>query len=244
MISVCIAAYNGQDYIIDQINSILIQLNLDDELIIVDDYSTDRTYSILENVNDFRIKLFRNSTNMGVNFTFNRAISLSTGDYIFLSDQDDIWTNGHISKSIQILECAKISLVTSNFSLVDKSGYYLDDMKYPLIQGDSNKYIKNIVKIFLGNIDYYGCCMGFSRDFKAIILPFPFFIESHDIWMAMCSNLIRSNYHLEDILLHHKIHGLNASVVNRNVFKKIKSRILFFISILVIYKRYFKLKIK
>ena len=95
-ISVCMAAYNGENYIEKQISSILCQLKPDDELVIVDDCSKDRTINVIKNFNDSRIKLLKNKFNYGVVATFERALSAAEGNIIFLSDQDDEWIDNKL----------------------------------------------------------------------------------------------------------------------------------------------------
>ncbi|QXN23786.1 glycosyltransferase [Shewanella putrefaciens] len=63
-ISVCMATYNGEKYILEQLQSILPQLSCDDELIISDDYSTDKTESIVKFINDPRIVFIKISMNV------------------------------------------------------------------------------------------------------------------------------------------------------------------------------------
>src|ERR1700744_2314782 len=91
MISVCMAVFNGQRYLHEQLDSILPQLGEHDEVIIVDDGSNDASASIVSEFRDPRLKLLRNETNVGPSKSFERAISQAQGQYIFLSDQDDIW---------------------------------------------------------------------------------------------------------------------------------------------------------
>src|SRR5450759_5141604 len=91
MISICMASYNGSRYIERQLLSILCQLGEADEVILVDDHSSDATLEVVERLSDKRIKIYRNGSNEGVLRTFERAIGLASGDIIFLSDQDDVW---------------------------------------------------------------------------------------------------------------------------------------------------------
>ena len=91
MISVCIATYNGEKYIKEQLLSILPQLGKKDEVIISDDHSTDNTLDIVKGLNDNRIKIVMNNREKGYTSNFENALSYAIGDYIFLSDQDDIW---------------------------------------------------------------------------------------------------------------------------------------------------------
>ena len=91
-ISVAMAVYNGSKYIRQQIDSILPQLREGDELIISYDESQDDTLEIIRTYErkDARVKVFTDPGS-GVTDNFNNAISHCTGDYIFLSDQDDVW---------------------------------------------------------------------------------------------------------------------------------------------------------
>ena len=91
MNSVCIATYNGEKFIEEQIRSILLQLDSHDEIVISDDHSTDKTIQIIKSINDDRIKIIYNKNNKGYTNNFENAISKASGDFIYLSDQDDVW---------------------------------------------------------------------------------------------------------------------------------------------------------
>lgn len=243
-ISVCIATYNGEKYIEAQLNSIIEQLDTDDEIIIVDDCSKDDTTRLIESSNDKRIKLYRNEVNLGHIFSFGRAIELASNDIIFMSDHDDVWKAGRVSIMKKKLSSTNSLLITSNSSFIDSNG---DPIEYKIDGVDevnSYKYFNNIIDIFLGKTNYYGCSMAFKKDLKKIILPLPIFIESHDLWMAMAANLLKSNIHSNDITLYRRIHGNNLSIVNRSLLLKIKSRIIFILTIFILTIRIVKHKIK
>ena len=91
MISVVMATYNGEKYIFDQLSSILAQISESDEVIIIDDRSQDNTVSIIEQLGDPRVQLIKNATNVGPVEAFYLGMQAATGDFIFLSDQDDVW---------------------------------------------------------------------------------------------------------------------------------------------------------
>ena len=95
--------FNGEKFIETQLNSILSQLDRDDEVIICDDGSTDKTLSIIASLNDPRINLFHNSFR-NVILNFESALEKAKGEYIFLSDQDDIWYENKVSELSQVLE--------------------------------------------------------------------------------------------------------------------------------------------
>ena len=93
LISVVLATYNGEKYIEEQINSILQQTYSPLEVIIVDDASTDNTVSILRQFETSHscIKVFTSEVNAGYIKNFEKGMLLARGEYIALSDQDDIW---------------------------------------------------------------------------------------------------------------------------------------------------------
>ena len=93
-VSVCMATYNGASFVSAQIESILAQLVDDDELVIVDDASTDDTVAVVESIGDPRIRIIRQNVNQGYVRTFERALREATGDVLLLSDQDDLWLPG------------------------------------------------------------------------------------------------------------------------------------------------------
>ena len=74
-VSVCIATYNGEKYILEQINSILNQISIDDEIIVVDDCSKDNTVDVIKSIDDTRIKIVINEFNLGVNCSFENALN-------------------------------------------------------------------------------------------------------------------------------------------------------------------------
>lgn len=124
-VSVAMCTYNGAKYIREQIDSILGQTVQDIELIVCDDCSSDETLSVLHEYanHDPRIRIYQNEQNLGYKQNFAKALSLCTGEYIALSDQDDIWMPDHIEVLLAIL--GNRSLAVGNSLLVDESGQSL-----------------------------------------------------------------------------------------------------------------------
>lgn len=241
-ISVCIATYNGEKYIEAQLNSIIDQLDTDDEIIIVDDCSKDDTLNIIRSIGDSRIKIYLNEVNRGHVYSFSRAIELATKKIIFMSDQDDIWKKNRLILMKEKLINSSALLLTSNSEFINSDGNKIEFKIDGVDEINSFKYLNNILDIFIGKTNYYGCAMAFKSEFKKIILPMPNYVESHDLWMAMAANLIKSNLHSNDITLERRIHGSNASVVNRKLIFKIKSRIVFLKSLIQLIFRKFNNK--
>ena len=101
-VSIVMCTYNGVKYLPEQLDSILLQDYPLYEIIVQDDGSTDGTWEILEDYaqKEPLIKVFRNEGNHGINGNFFSALKRAKGDYIAISDQDDIWEKGKISKQV------------------------------------------------------------------------------------------------------------------------------------------------
>jgi rRNA maturation RNase YbeY len=126
VISICLASYNGEKYIKEQIDSILEQSFEDFELIIQDDCSNDKTVEIVREYlkKDDRILLYENQKNLGYVKNFETLIKKANGDFIALCDQDDIWHRDKLK--ILIENIGKNSLIYSNSLLVDEEANSLN----------------------------------------------------------------------------------------------------------------------
>ena len=93
-VSVVMAVFNGSRFLRQQVDSVLAQLEGDDELLVVDDASTDDSVALLRAIGSQRIKIHCNPVNAGVRLTFQRGLQLARHDIIFLCDQDDVWLPG------------------------------------------------------------------------------------------------------------------------------------------------------
>lgn len=243
-ISVCMATFNGEKFIKKQILSILDELENDDELVIVDDCSNDNTTELINSFNDDRIKLYINKTNQREIYSFNKAISYAKNKFIFLSDQDDIWMKGRVLKMKQKLN--KYYLVTSNFTWINEFDEDIKIFHDGVNEKQSKNNIKNIIDIYFGKTNYYGCAMAFEKNLLNIAFPIPKNVESHDLWLALVANILSKNIHINDNTLLKRNHSSNvtSTISNRSILKKINSRLIFSLNILTIFKRIFLYKIK
>lgn len=224
--SICIATYNGSKYLRSQLSSILMQIGADDEVIIVDDCSSDATVEIIESFGDERVKVYKNQRNQRHVRSFAKAISLAQNELIFLSDQDDIWEKNRLEIfEKKFLDFPEVQLVTSNFYCIDDEDRLIENQLRKVSASSSTSYRKNILDILNGRIGYYGCAMAFRRDLVSILLPIPDYVEAHDLWIGMAANVRKSNLHIEDKTLYHRIHRDNASNLKRSMYKKIKARL-------------------
>lgn len=202
-ISVCMATYNGEKYIKEQLDSILAQLNKNDEVIISDDSSTDKTVKIIKAYKDNRIKIFENQKYRSPIFNFENALKYASGDIIVLSDQDDVWKKNKIETIKKYMQ--NYDLVLSDADIIDEHGNILQESFYE-INGSRKGVIKNIIKN-----SYLGCTMAFNGKVLEKSLPFPKDLPMHDWWIGLVSELYGKTYFIEDKLISYRRHGNNAS---------------------------------
>jgi glycosyltransferase involved in cell wall biosynthesis len=237
-ISVCMATYNGAAFIDEQVGSILAQLSPQDELIVVDDCSTDGTIRRLEEYRDPRIFIHRNERNLGCVPSFQRAIGLAKNPILLLADQDDRWLDGRVRRLVDALNESGALLVTSNSNYMDGDGRPIEYPIKKLHSRDSRRHFRNIATLFLAGASYYGCAMAFRRELSALVLPMPRFVEAHDLWIALGCNLVRSNLHLDAETLTRRIHGRNLTNMRRSLFLKLRSRVFFARALVVLAGRF------
>ena len=218
MISVCIATYNGAAFIKEQLDSILIQLNPGDEIIISDDGSDDETLNIIESYHDSRIFVYKNSfQNLILNFEF--ALSVANGDYIFLSDQDDIWLPNKVNVCLKSLITS--DLVLTNCRLVDIN---LKTVNASFFEFNRSK--KGIINNLIRN-SYLGCCMAFRKEVLVKALPFPEKIPMHDIWISFVAECFFKTEFIEEPLSLYRRHGSNISVTGEKSPFTLMEKIIF-----------------
>lgn len=241
MISVCIATYNGEKYIQEQLDSILSQLGRGDELIICDDQSIDRTLDIIADYRDDRIRTYRNDTRMGHVRNFEKAISLARGDFIFLSDQDDVWLPGRVTAMMKYMEDEPSALlVASNFDLIDENGNAIGEFRF--LRSVKPLRLMQLFCILAGRAPYFGCTFLMRRRMLDYCMPIPARIESHDIWIALVASMVGHVVNIPGSTLQHRVHGRNVTVKKRRATSVILWSRYYFIRALVM--RAFSLSFK
>lgn len=102
LISIAMPVYNGSPYIRDAIESALRQ-DIEFELIVSDDGSTDDTVETIQSINDGRLKFFGRQSNAGIFGNLNRCIEKATGSYIQVFCQDDLMKEGFLAAQVEML---------------------------------------------------------------------------------------------------------------------------------------------
>src|SRR3990167_8120495 len=133
VISVIMANYNTGHYLKLAVESILNQTFRDFEFIIIDDCSTNlEDMAYLESITDSRLRLIRNTTNLGQTASLNKGIAHAKGQYIARMDSDDISTLNRFERQVAILnERPTISIVGSQAYLIDSAGKNLGTTSLP-----------------------------------------------------------------------------------------------------------------
>lgn len=104
LVSICMPVYNGEEFLQRAIQSVLDQSYENIEVIIIDDRSIDRSWSIIESVKDPRIVAMQNLTNLGAEGNCNKALAVCSGKYIKLFPQDDLLSTNCLAAQVQSLE--------------------------------------------------------------------------------------------------------------------------------------------
>lgn len=198
------ATYNGAEYIKEQLESILMQLGDNDEIIISDDGSSDASLEIISSYNDSRIKLFHNTRRKGIVGNFENALTHAKGDYIFLSDQDDIWLDGKVKECLRVLKDA--DLVLHDNVIMNSTMQEVITKSFFEYRKSKTGYINNLIRN-----SYIGCCMAFRKSLLPQILPFPKKIAMHDMWIGLRAERYGTVELIDKPLIQYRRHNTNAS---------------------------------
>ena len=138
MNTVCVATYNGERFIEEQLRSILMQIGADDEVIVSDDGSTDGTLDCVARLEDSRVRILHSQTqSCKDNFVF--AMQHAKGDVIFLSDQDDVWLPEKYKRCMEELQhadlvCTNSILVNENLEIINPNFFSIYNSKKGILK--------------------------------------------------------------------------------------------------------------
>jgi len=201
LVSIALCTYNGEAYLREQLDSIVNQSYPAIELIAVDDCSSDNTLKILEEyaAKYPYIQVFVNPQNLGYIRNFEKALRLCNGDFIALSDQDDIWDLRKIEKQVKAI--GNHLLIYHDSEFVDQNGQSL----YSKMSDIMNLYRGDRPEAFL----FFNCISGHSvlmkKELRDELLPFPnaYF---HDWWMGYVATNLGSIDFINESLVKYRQH--------------------------------------
>ena len=223
--SVIIATYNGERFIIEQLNSIINQTVLPSEIVISDDGSTDKTTEIItsffEQHNDLPIDfhlVFNKRENRGVLGNFQNAFDNSHGDYVFFCDQDDVWFPNKVERCINTLEDAEENVLIHNAQILKETeeGTFSPIDKHLLgwSPDDSDGTYKVNGSLHVCSSFYYciiqGMCICAKREYLLSISPFSKG-SYHDYWILFCASVDDSILAVTEDLGYYRIHKDNTA---------------------------------
>ena len=206
-ISICLCTYNASKYLTEQLESLKKQTVKADEIIVCDDGSTDNTIEILNKYKDIlNIDLFINNLSLGVTKNFEKAVSLCSGDIIFLCDQDDIWENNKIEKMSSAFIDKNVGLVLCNGILIDEKNKQIKNHTLWNSFGIDKINKENFnFEILTNKLIFTGIAMAFRGDLKKYILPISA-NAFHDEWIGFICSYKSKVFFLEDNLVRYRIH--------------------------------------
>lgn len=212
-IDILMATYNGENFLSEQLDSIIIQCNSNIRIIIRDDGSSDGTISILEKYKNLCpdiITILPFDANKGASQNFSILLNHSNADYLFFSDQDDIWEKDKITKTMAAFSNNKDipQMCFSDLCKINDRGdilstsLYLDEKINPLYTETHRLLMQNVP---------YGCTMAINRTLAEIIRPIPPEALLHDHWIALIASLLGEIHYIPSTTILHRIHDTNAS---------------------------------
>lgn len=235
-VSIAMTTYNGSKYIKKQMDSLREQTRKADEVIIMDDCSTDNTVELIRDyllVNELsNWTLIENESNKGWIMNFHQCISRTTGDYVFFCDQDDEWNPSKVQTMVDILEQKKeIEVLACTVSFIDGYGKLINVNKSVLPFGKKKQ----------GNL----CTNKFNNRFPYTIMPGCTMVVRrkliemlekidgehtipHDALYWKFGTLLGKSYMLNKTLINYRIHSDNASepkTKNEYTIKPVEKRV-------------------
>lgn len=215
MISVCLAAFNGERWIGEQLRSVLAS-PLVDEVVVSDDGSTDRTRECVVAIGDPRV-IVLDGPQAGLVRNFEHALRQSRGDIVFLCDQDDVWLPDKVARVVAALRQA--DLVVTDCRVVDEALHQLHPSFFRLNHSGPGLW-RNLAKN-----GFLGCCMAMRRSVVEAALPFPDGVAMHDWWIGLVAERVGRVCFLDEPLSLYRRHGSNASAASTRSTVPLRQRL-------------------
>lgn len=217
-ISIAMATYNGEQYVYEQLQSFAEQSILPNEVVISDDKSSDNTLEIINQFIEkapFKIVLIQNEQNLGYTGNFNAALMNTTGDVVFLSDQDDVWYPNKIEHMLNVMNNYPDNLVYMNDALLTDSELNSKDLTK----------CGQIKSAGLGDETFVmGCCCMIRKELLNFCLPIPNKLKGHDDWIVTIADGLSKKYIEKTVLQFYRRHETNESTFIANRITKVTKK--------------------
>ena len=214
-LSIAMATFNGSRYVREQLESFMAQTRLPDEVVVSDDNSTDDTFEIIKAFAaeaPFAVRLSQNQRNLGYTSNFNRALIKTSGNLVFLSDQDDVWFPEKLAVIESYAQQSPTTLVFMNdAALTDQ---YLNET------GLTKR--GQIISAGMSDSDFVmGCCLCVRRELLDACLPIPTQFKGHDSWIVKMAEGVHRKVVVPDVLQWYRRHETNTSQFIANKTTKV-----------------------
>jgi glycosyltransferase involved in cell wall biosynthesis len=220
MVSVVMATYNGEEYIVKQLETIRKQSQMPNEVIICDDCSTDNTVSIIRNyIKDYLLDgwyVYSNKDNLGFYDNFFKAISIAKGDTIYLADQDDLWDLKKIETIEKVYkENPKYVMIESNYRYIDSEDNEISKKINYHGKGD----MEGVIPLTTQDMCKFAGS-GFTMSFKRLIydtalerglVDMKELFCFHDVLLGMVATALGECCMVTSIIDNHRLHMQNAT---------------------------------
>ena len=237
-VSVAMAVYDGEKSLPEQLDSILSQSVPVREIVAVDDASTDASLKILQKYQRRYPDVFKiipQTQNCGCVKTFETAISLCSGEVIFLADQDDVWQADKVLKMLDALHRDPVSagvfsdslIVDNNLKSLKRTHLQNRGFTVKQLQTAASRRAENSqLEQFLLRVPPAGHDMAFRSSMKKYLLPFPELPGCHDTWIGLVIAALSSWAFVPESLTLFRQHGKNASgsgAVNKGLAAQLRA---------------------
>ncbi|MCI9525219.1 MAG: glycosyltransferase [Erysipelotrichaceae bacterium] len=207
-ISVAMAVYQGAPFLTKQMESLINQTRLPNEIIIVDDVSDDETFTIAkqyETCTNINVKVLKQTKRVGYIQNFKTALAHTSGDYIFLCDQDDIWEHNKIETMMSLFQ------KHPEITCINTSAQYIDAFDRAIhCETNTHKGVIDLNEIFYHNISM-GCTMAFTKNVCEHYLKKSCFEAPHDWELNLIAALQGTLYYLPIPLVKYRLHEHNTT---------------------------------
>ena len=210
-VSIALASYNGAAFVAEQLDSFAAQTRLPDEVIVSDDRSKDTTREIVSAFAErvpFEVRLVINHDRPGLVGNFSNALEHTTGDLVFLSDQDDVWAPEKIARMTTLAEAYPEALCLMNDAWLADGA---------LVVSGRSKLGEIRAAGLPDSAFVMGCCAVLRRELLDVALPIPPLMHAHDNWLVGIADQAGRVHRIAEPLQHYRLHGGNTSdfFVNR-----------------------------
>lgn len=232
-VDILLATFQGERFLKEQLDSLLNQTFQDFTLVIRDDGSTDGTLKILEEYEkkDPRIKRLDSEKRLGAAGNFNALLEYSSADFIFFSDQDDVWEKTKMEKILASLLGRDPNvplLVHTDLEVVDESLNPLHTSFWQYSNLDPEK--GNSLNRLLVQNHATGCAMAINRSLKNLASPIPKEAIMHDWWLSLTASTLGTILHRKEKTVLYRQHSKNTIGAHQISFRKGLFKLFTFIS--------------